>query len=87
MEISSSRGDERFLQLDIRNNGRGVDRDNDVRNRRGVGLTNIRSLFEQLYGGEHRFKIENQAAGGVLVRIALPFRRAERGAMEEQVAR
>ena len=57
----------------------GHDRDNEVRTRRGVGLTNIRSRLEQLYGGEHRFKLENQAGGGVLVRISLPFRRAEKG--------
>ncbi|HXT68833.1 MAG TPA: histidine kinase [Vicinamibacterales bacterium] len=80
VEISASRGpDDRFLQLEIRDDGRGVDRNNDVRARRGVGLTNIRSRLEQLYGGEHRFKLENQAAGGVLVQITLPFRRAEKG--------
>jgi LytS/YehU family sensor histidine kinase len=82
VEISASRGpDGRFLQLEIRDDGRGLDRENgrdsDVRTRRGVGLTNIRSRLEQLYGSEHRFKLENQAGGGVLVRISLPFRLAE----------
>jgi sensor histidine kinase YesM len=80
VEISASRGsDERFLQLEIRDDGRGLDRDNEERTRRGVGLTNIRARLEQLYGIEHRFTLENQAAGGVLVRISLPFRRAEKG--------
>jgi two-component system, LytTR family, sensor kinase len=75
VEISASRGpDGRFLLLEIRDDGRGVDRDSEVRTRRGVGLTNIRSRLEQLYGSEHRFTFENQAAGGVLVRISLPFR-------------
>jgi LytS/YehU family sensor histidine kinase len=83
VEISASRGpDDRFLQLEIRDDGRGQDRnnerDNDVRTRRGVGLTNIRSRLEQLYGSEHRFTLENQAAGGVLVRISVPFSRAEK---------
>ena len=78
VEISASRGaDDRFLLLEIRDDGRGLDRDNEDRPRRGVGLTNIRSRLDQLYGAEHRFKLENQAAGGVLVRISLPFRRAE----------
>jgi two-component system LytT family sensor kinase len=81
VEISASRGpDDRVLQLEIRNDGRGLDRDNEVRTRRGVGVTNIRSRLEQLYGGEQSFKLENRAEGGVLVRITLPFRRAEKGA-------
>lgn len=74
VEISASRGPgDRSLQLEIRDDGRGLDRDSDVRTRRGVGLTNIRSRLEQLYGTEHRFTLENQASGGVLVRITLPF--------------
>ena len=78
VEISATRGpDGRFLQLEIRDDGLGVDRDVEARPRRGVGLTNIRSRLEQLYRGEHRFKLENQAAGGVLVQITLPFRRSD----------
>ena len=79
VEISASRGlDNRFLQLEIADDGPGVDRVNEVRGRRGVGLTNIRSRLEQLYGREHRFTLENQTAGGVRVRITLPFRPAEK---------
>jgi two-component system LytT family sensor kinase len=75
VEISASRGsDARFLQLEIRDDGKGVNRNDEGRTRRGVGLTNIRSRLEQLYGAEHRFKLENQAQGGVLVRISVPFR-------------
>jgi two-component system LytT family sensor kinase len=81
VEISSSRGsDDRFLHLEIKDDGRGLnrndDRDSEVRTRKGVGLTNIRSRLEQLYGREHHFTLENQPGGGVLVRISLPFRRA-----------
>ena len=83
--ISATRGpDDRFLHLTVRDDGRGVDRDNRVGTRRGVGLTNIRSRLEQLYDGEHRFELENHAEGGVLVRITLPFRRAESGAGKEE---
>jgi LytS/YehU family sensor histidine kinase len=78
VQISTTRGaDDRFLQLEIRDDGRGLEPNSDVRIRRGVGLTNIRSRLEQLYGPEHRFKLENHAERGVLVRISIPFRRTD----------
>ena len=79
VEISASRTpDSRFLLLEIRDDGRGMERDNEEKTRRGVGLTNVRARLEQLYGGEHRFTLENQAEGGVLARISLPFRLEEK---------
>ena len=85
VEISATRGrDERFLHLEVRDDGRGVDRDHEVRTRRGVGLTNIRSRLEQLYDGEHRFELGNHPEAGVVVRITLPFRRGENGAGKEE---
>jgi LytS/YehU family sensor histidine kinase len=78
VEISTARGaGDRFLQLEIRDDGRGLEPNSDVRIRRGVGLTNIRSRLEQLYGPDHRFTLENHAERGVLVRISIPFRRSE----------
>jgi two-component system, LytTR family, sensor kinase len=89
VEISATRGpDDRVLHLAVRDDGPGVDRDDQVRTRRRVGLSNIRSRLDQLYDGEHRFALENHVDGGVIVRISLPFRRAERGeAQEERFAR
>ena len=84
VEISAARGaDGRSLYLEVRDDGRGVNGDNQVRTRRGVGLKNIQSRLEQLYDGEHRFELENHSAQGVVVRITLPFRRAEQGADKE----
>ena len=81
VEISASRGpDDRSLLLEINDDGRGMDRHHELGTRRGVGLINIRSRLEQLYGSDHRFKLENRAVGGVLVQITLPFRRAEKAA-------
>ena len=84
VEISAARGPDDRLHLEVRDDGRGVDQDNQVRIRRGVGLTNIRSRLEQLYDGDHRFQLEHHAEGGVVVRITLPFRRAGQGAGTEE---
>jgi LytS/YehU family sensor histidine kinase len=84
VEISATRGaDGGFLQLEVRDDGAGVDRNDQARTRKGVGLANIRSRLEQLYGGEHRFELENHPGGGAAVRISLPFRRADQGAGKE----
>jgi sensor histidine kinase YesM len=61
-----------------------VDRDDQARTRKGVGLTNIQSRLEQLYDGEHRFALENHPEGGAVVRISLPFRRAVDGAGKDE---
>jgi two-component system, LytTR family, sensor kinase len=78
VEISATGGaDDRFLHLEVRDDGPGVERDNQARTRKGVGLANIQSRLEQLYDGEHRFELENHPEGGVVVRISLPFRRGD----------
>jgi two-component sensor histidine kinase len=85
VEISATSGaDDRFLHLEVRDDGPGVNRDNQARTRKGVGLANIQSRLEQLYDGEHRFELENHPEGGVVVRISLPFRRADKGAGKEE---
>jgi two-component sensor histidine kinase len=78
VEISATSGaDGRVLHLTVRDDGPGVGPDSRTRTRQGVGLTNIRSRLEQLYGGEHRFSLENRPEGGVAVGISLPFLRAD----------
>ncbi|HEX8832044.1 MAG TPA: histidine kinase [Longimicrobium sp.] len=86
VEISAAGGaDGRFLRLEVRDDGPGLDGHEQGRARKGVGLANIRARLEQLYGGEHRFELENHPEGGVVVRIALPFRRGG-AAVEERSA-
>ncbi|MHB1327182.1 MAG: sensor histidine kinase [Gemmatimonadales bacterium] len=74
--VSARQGaDSRFLELEVRDTGAGVDRDSQTGTRKGVGLANIQSRLEQLYHGEHRFALEHHPDGGVVVKISLPFRR------------
>jgi two-component system, LytTR family, sensor kinase len=87
VEISASRGAaDGLLHLEIRDDGPGMERERGTRTRKGVGLTNIQARLEQLYGGAHRFEVENCPEGGLAVRISLPFRCAARGAGEEKVS-
>lgn len=72
--------DGRVLHLDIHNDGRPPAGHHagarPAGTRRGVGLANIRARLEQLYGTEHRFTLQHQADGGVLVRVSVPCRPA-----------
>lgn len=85
VEISATSGaDDRFLHLEVRDDGPGMDREGGTRTRKGVGLPNIQSRLEQLYDGEHRFEFENHPEGGAVVRISLPFRRTDKWAGKEE---
>lgn len=76
VRISTVLAADRFLHLEVRDDGPGVERGEKARTRKGVGLANIQSRLEQLYGSEHEFALENHPEGGVVVTISLPFRGA-----------
>jgi len=85
VEISSASGEDgRFLHLEVRDDGPGVEGDGQARTRKGVGLANIQSRLAQLYDNGHRFAFENHPGGGAVVRISLPFRRANQEAGKEE---
>ncbi len=72
----SSRVNGNFLELEIRDDGVGMNGDNTSA-RKGVGLSNITSRLEQLYAGAHRFEIGDHPQGGAVVKIQLPLRRTD----------
>jgi LytS/YehU family sensor histidine kinase len=65
------------LQLEVRDDGPGIEADDRSAARKGVGLANIQSRLEQLYGNEHRFELRTHPEGGAIVRVVLPLRRME----------
>jgi sensor histidine kinase YesM len=72
--------DRRFLQLEVRDDGPGVDPVHRPRMRSGVGLSNVQSRLEQLYGRDHQFALETHPEGGAVVKISLPLRKADAAA-------
>jgi sensor histidine kinase YesM len=73
VEISAKRED-RSLRIRVRDNGpglRAITRPQDGL-REGLGLSNTRARLEQLYGGSHRFELENAPDGGLLVTLEIP---------------
>ena len=67
-----------FLELEVRDDGPGIDSGNGAAARKGVGLSNIRSRLEGLYGEEQRFELRTHPEGGAVVRVVLPLRRTLR---------
>jgi signal transduction histidine kinase len=62
------------LRIRVRDNGPGlaaITRPDDGL-KEGLGLSNTRARLEQLYGGAHRFELENAPGGGLLVTLEIP---------------
>jgi sensor histidine kinase YesM len=73
LEISAKR-DNGSLRIQVRDNGPGLAavKGQAGKVREGLGLSNTRARLEQLYGGAHRFSIENAPGGGLLVTLEIP---------------
>ncbi|MFL6245614.1 MAG: sensor histidine kinase [Thermoanaerobaculia bacterium] len=65
--IAARRDGERLV-LSVRDNGPGI----DAQNESGVGLANTRARLEQLYGDRAMLALRNADGGGTLAEIALP---------------
>jgi LytS/YehU family sensor histidine kinase len=61
------------LQLQIIDNGVGLQMDQGAVIKEGVGLSNTRARLDQLYGVQHRFELTQAAEGGLVVTIVIPF--------------
>ena len=61
------------LFLQVSDDGSGFGANSNSRNG-GIGLSNLRTRLENLYGDAHEFSINERAGGGVTVKIEIPFR-------------
>ncbi|MEK6286194.1 MAG: histidine kinase [Acidobacteriota bacterium] len=83
IEINAKRSGD-TLQLEVKDNGRGLHRGeaSSGRIKEGLGLTNTRARLEQLYRAAHRFELSDAPEGGLQVMLEFPFVTA--GVVREQ---
>jgi two-component system LytT family sensor kinase len=60
------------VELSVRDDGSGFAESKNHSN--GIGLANTRARLEKLYGAEHSFEIISPRAGGLEVKVTIPFR-------------
>ena len=65
------------LGLEVRDTGPGFDA-SAARGGWGIGLENTRARLEKLYGAAATFEFGDHEEGGAVVRLTIPFRKAER---------
>jgi two-component system LytT family sensor kinase len=73
------------LRLMIRDDGPGF-KPPSPRSGPGVGIANVRSRLEQLYGAKHSFNVGNAPRGGTQVTIRIPFESATKEKIDPQPA-
>lgn len=64
-----------FLRIQVRDNGPGLPkhRTNENLFRKGLGLANTETRLERLYGAAHLLDLSNNAGGGLVVTLEIPF--------------
>ena len=64
-----------MLEINIKDNGPGLNSNGNGNFREGVGLSNTRARLSQLYGDLHRFNLKNAEGGGLVVNIQIPIQK------------
>lgn len=79
IRLSAVRSDGALI-LTVEDEGPGLPPGWAVETASGLGLRNVRERLERLYGEDHQLHLENRRQGGVVARVALPFRLVGTGA-------
>jgi LytS/YehU family sensor histidine kinase len=65
--------EEKTLDLRVRDDGLGLREDWNIDTHAGIGLSNLRSRLEHIYGRDDLLHISRMATGGVEVRVTIPL--------------
>lgn len=71
VRILASRSND-MLTLSVYNDGPGLPANNETQT--GIGISNIRTRLQSLYGDDFKLNMQNQAPGGVEVSVSVPFK-------------
>ena len=73
-----------LLRIAIRDNGPGISSNANLPWKQGVGLTNVRTRLQQIYGPDFRFELMNTKGGGVTAFMEIPFEREPNPNIDQQ---
>ena len=73
-----------FLRVAISDNGPGISSNANLPWKQGVGLTNVRTRLQQIYGPDFRFELMNTKGGGVTAFMEIPFEREPNPNIDQQ---
>jgi two-component system LytT family sensor kinase len=73
IEIAATRHDH-SLRIEVKDSGPGLTNGSDASEGHGVGLANVRSRLERLYGNDFRLEMTNGSPQGLTVLVEIPFR-------------
>jgi len=73
-----------LLRVAISDNGPGISSNAISPSKRGVGLTNVRTRLQQIYGPDFRFELMNGGNVGLTVVMEIPFHREGESRIEQQ---
>jgi len=73
-----------LLRVAVSDNGPGISSNTISPVKKCVGLTNVRTRLQQIYGPDFRFELTNGENGGLIVVMEIPFHREANLGMDQQ---
>ena len=73
-----------LLRVAISDNGPGISSNANLPWKQGIGLTNVRTRLQQIYGPNFRFELMNASHGGLTVVMEIPFQREPNPSIDQQ---
>src|SRR5438067_3801282 len=73
-----------LLRVAISDNGPGISSNANLPWKQGIGLTNVRTRLQQIYGSDFRFELMNANDGGLNAIMEIPFEQESNPGIDQQ---